>query len=67
MSAETVYIVAGKRRRLHRATRVGSMIQTLKGCNLDQTDAWKWTALTLGESTHFAAGGRDRLCWRCFP
>lgn len=31
------YIVVGKRAKVHRAERVGSVLLTAEGCNIDQT------------------------------
>lgn len=58
----TVYLVAGKRRTLHKAVQSATGVMSLEADNLDQTKAQEvytdWNA---------AKSAAKRWCGRCFP
>lgn len=61
--ATVLYLEVGKRRRIHLVTKVGSLLQSAEGCNLDQTKLNNRTIVDLAT----VRANRDRLCVRCFP
>lgn len=61
--ATVLYLEVGKRRRIHLVTKVGSLLQSAEGCNLDQTQLNKRTIVDLA----YVKAHRDRLCRRCWP
>ena len=58
---EIVYLEVGRRKRIHKAARVGSMLLTGEGCNLDQSGVRREVDLA-----YVMEAGRLRACRRCF-
>jgi hypothetical protein len=58
----TIYIVAGKRRRLHSAERTETGLRPYEGCNLDQASP-RLNFVDISE----ARAAAKAICRRCFP